>query len=164
MALIPQMTKPVFAPATRPDEHSAPSPAGDGVFFLVEAVRRSLPFYPYQQTFSASVSMSQTCHQLTLAAHQNNLGHDDLFSGNNEIVSIPRLTHRRHDSLVDGVDGYLTETSGRQKTFNFGFFVQMETVLENGTPNGTPRRKCAEHKTPIRSENAANFPEIGAGV
>ena len=89
--------------------------AGDGVFFLVEAARRSLPFYLYQQTFSAFVSMSQTCHQLTLAAHQNNLGRDDLFSGNNEIVSIPRLTHRRHDSLVDCVDGYLVKRADARR-------------------------------------------------
>jgi hypothetical protein len=40
---------------------------------------------------------------------------DDLSSGNNEIVSIPRLTHRRHDSFVDWVDGYVRKRADARR-------------------------------------------------
>jgi transposase len=38
-----------------------------------------------------------------------------LSSGNNEIVSIPQLTHRRHDSFVDWVDGYVRKRADARR-------------------------------------------------
>ena len=72
---------------------------------------RPLPIYP------------ETCQTafawLTgLAEHQ-----DQLFRGDNKVVSIPRLPHWRIDRLVDGLDGHFGEMSGCQKTLDFGLFV-----------------------------------------
>jgi hypothetical protein len=63
---------------------------------------------------------------------------DELFRRDDEVISIPWLTHWRLNGLVDRIDGNIGEAGSRQKTFYFGLFVKTKTVLEDRAANSAP--------------------------
>src|SRR5436190_2067788 len=87
-----------------------------------------------------------------------------LFRADNEVVSIPRRTCRRHNGFIDGVNVHAREACLCQEGPECWVLIKPEAMLKHGTADGAPRGKHTENQSTTVAKHTTQLAKINERI